>query len=150
MAAMCTSSETYKIKHAENTNTFYVVKTNDDATCSVEASTQIQIEFSVSKTKVYQVLAVLKNYVYKGLDDDHPEFKSISRQNLIDCCQISGKEFDNLNTKSINEHLRIYQISKDQYCLFDDKCFYELLEDVIMVLNAKLGSEASVSLEAVW
>ena len=41
MAAMCTSSETFKIKHAENTNTFYVVQTNEDQTCSIEASTQI-------------------------------------------------------------------------------------------------------------
>ena len=53
MAAMCTSTNTYKIKHAENTNTFYVMKTLDDSTVSVEASTQIQIEFSPSKTKVY-------------------------------------------------------------------------------------------------
>jgi hypothetical protein len=45
--------------------------------------------------------------------------------------------------------LRIYQISKDQFCLFDEKSFYELLEGVIMVLSANLGSETSVSLDAV-
>tara|TARA_B110000285_G_C14800241_1_gene457074 strand:+ start:106 stop:354 length:249 start_codon:yes stop_codon:yes gene_type:complete len=82
---MCTSTETYKIKHAENTNTFYVMKTLDDSTVTVEASTQIQIEFSPSKTKVYQIVLTLKDYIYKGTSDDLSH-KSISRQNLIDRC----------------------------------------------------------------
>jgi len=69
---MCTSSQTFKIKHAENTNTFYVVKIADESVCTVEASTQIQIEFSPSKTKVYQVISTLKEFVYKGVSDENP------------------------------------------------------------------------------
>jgi hypothetical protein len=39
MAAICTSTETFKIKHAENTNTFFVMRATDENTSSVEGTT---------------------------------------------------------------------------------------------------------------
>jgi len=54
-----------------------------------------------------------------------------------------------LGLKSINQHLRIYEKSQNQFCLFDEKSFYELLEGVIMVLSANLASEMTVTLDQV-
>ena len=66
MAAVSTSNETFKIKKCENTSQMFVVGQDDVSSTQVqiENMTQIHIELSPSKTKIYQILAVLENHIY--------------------------------------------------------------------------------------
>lgn len=54
MAALSTNDRTFKIKKAENTNKLYILNGT-----KIETVTSVQIEFSLAKTKVYQVLSIL-------------------------------------------------------------------------------------------
>ena len=69
-----------------------------------------------------------------------PEPKTISRQNLIAMCQISEGEFTRLlEEENITKGLRIYEIQNGQFCLMGQAALYDLLDDLLVLLNAMPG-----------
>ena len=66
MAAMCTSSDTYKIKKAESTNKMFILDlpSRDHKGIELKTQTSLQIEFSVTKPKTFQILTYLQNHEY--------------------------------------------------------------------------------------
>ena len=62
MVALNSSSQTFKIKKAENTNQFYILDVNakEDKGAEIVYQTTLHIELSQSNTKTWQVIDTLK------------------------------------------------------------------------------------------
>ena len=77
-------------------------------------------------------MAVLEQYEY----DANSPVTSISRQNLIDRCQISGKEFDTvIQEANFEKYLKIYEIYPNQFVSMKKEMLFDLLDELILLIN---------------
>ena len=92
----------------------------------------------MTKTKIYQLLSILsKDYIYQP--ELRKSAKTIPRSELIQKCQISELEFaEILETQNKNRFFKIYEIEPDSFCLFSQNSLYELIDDLLVLINGKL------------
>jgi hypothetical protein len=68
------------------------------------------------------------------------------REDVLLNCQISEKEFGNLVTnENFQKYLRIFE--KDgEFCIMDESSLYSLLDDLLVLINAKFSNTTSLTL----
>ena len=72
--------------------------------------------------------------------------KMVKRDDIFSNCQISVKEFEDLVTKeNFQKYLRIFE--KDgEFCIMDELSLYGLLDDLLVLINAKFANETNLTL----
>ena len=75
--------------------------------------------------------------------NDH---KMEKKEDILSNCQISEKEFENLIlTENFNKYLRIFS-KNGEFCIMEEQSLYTLLDDLLVLINAKFSSSTELTL----
>ena len=130
--ALNSSSQTFKIKKAENTNQLYIldVDAKEDKGAEILHQTTQHIELSQTNTKTWQVIDCLQRS------------EKLSREQIQKICQISEQELSKiLDKKNYQDLLRILEVEENQYTIQNQSEFFDVLDDLLVLLNSQSFQE---------
>lgn len=77
------------------------------------------------------------------------EQKTISRQKILESCQISAQEFEKVvKEENFKKYLRIFE--KDgEFCIMSEHSLYGILDDLLVLINSKFANQQDLNLDQI-
>lgn len=135
---ICSEDKTFKLKNYKNSNQSFIIEpcqSRSDLGIEIVGECVSQIEMSPCAPRVSQVIELLRK-----------EEEGVSKQTLMLSVQASDKELDKiLNIQNYEQFLRILP-SKDVYQLMPKPDLLEILDSLLVLINAYLSDSKLISL----
>jgi len=132
-AALCTTSDTFRLKKNESSNTMVVV---DAAEGLILKQTQVVVELERTNPNKHQLVQLVMQHPILNCDNEKEVNKGVGRQELLEQCQMSEGELLGILRGPEKFELFICEAAEeDHFAFFDPMQLFVLIDALIITIN---------------